>query len=224
MALRLKSSGPPRGKFAANMTKAQEPVAFAATMAFRDGARMVERIGRAEIARAGFSKRWQTGFKVFGFPRRQFSLDPAIKGIHTIGFANVFERGASIRGNPLLWIPLPSAPAKIAGKRTTVKALWDAVGGLHLIKRPGKPPLLAGRATRAPSAGRAITIGSLRTGNRRRGGQTRTGKRMRTVSVPLFVGVRAARIASRFDVSRAYDVARRQLGELYLQRFREANK
>lgn len=222
--MKLKYQGPGRGKFAANIQKMQEPIAFAGTMAFRDGAKMVERIGRGEIARAGFSRRWQTGFRVFGFPRRQFSLDPAIKGIHTIGYANVFERGAHIVGKPLLWIPLPTAPAKVAGKRTTVKALWDAVGGLHLIERPGKAPLLAGRATRAPSAGRSVSLAVLRTGNRRAGTRAASGRRQRVVSVPLFVGIRAARIASRFDVSRAYDVARRQLGQLYIQRMREVNR
>lgn len=204
-------------------------IAGATRAAFQDLAQQVQKGGRAEIARAGFSARWQRGFRTYVFPRRpDGSLNLTMRGRHRIGYANVFERGARIRGKPLLWIPLPSAPAKINGKTTTAREFVRTVGPLHSINRPGKAPLLAGYAMRA-SRGRRLSIAQLRTGQRntrRRQARAAFGGRLgaRPVSVPLFVGIPAARIRDRFDVSRVYDRARADLPKLYARRVAELNR
>lgn len=188
--------------------------------AMKELAVQVQRGARAEIARGGLSLRWQRGFRTFVFPRNpDGTLNVTIRGRHQIGYANIFERGGTIPGKPLLWLPLPTAPAKINGKRTTAKAFVESVGPLHSINRPGKPPLLAGFAMRAIT-GRAATIGQLRTGQRNarhRQARAAFGGRLgkRPVSVPLFVGIRAARIRDRLNVSAVYDRARAQLPAAY---------
>lgn len=224
MTLRLQYTGPPKGKYASDVKSWQEPMAKAATRTFREGAKLIEREGRVNIAGAGLSRRWVFGFRVFSFPRRQFSLDPVIKGTHRIGYANIFETGGTIRGRPLLWIPLPSAPAKIGGQRITPKLFIDQVGPLVSINRPGRRPLLAGQSLRAVGAGGRATVGQLKTGARRAAAGRRPGSRARRpVAVPLFVGVPSAHIGRRLNISPIYDRVRGQLGSMYRRHFEAAS-
>lgn len=203
-------------------------IAGAARAAFQDMAAQVQRQGRSEIARAGLSRRWQSGFRTTVFPRRpDFTTDLVMRGRHRIGYANVFERGARISGRPLLWIPLPGTPPKLNGRRITAREFVQSVGPLHSIPRPGRPPLLAGYAMRW-RRGQSVTIGQLRTGQRnarRRQARAAFGARpgARPVSVPLFVGLSAVNIRDRLDVSAVYDRARLDLPRLYARRISELN-
>lgn len=195
-------------------------IAGATRAAFQDLAAQVQRAGRAEIAGAGFPRAWQTGFRTYVFPRRpDFTTDLVMRGRHRIGFANIFERGGTIRPKhrKLLWVPLPSAPAKINGKALTAAEFVRSVGPLHSINRPGKPPLLAGYAMRP---GRRVTVSQLRTGQRnarRRQARAAFGGRLgaRPVSVPLFIGLASVNIRKRLNVSAVYDRGRADLPALY---------
>lgn len=207
MAVKLKYTGPPRGKYAKDVRDFEQPIARAVTKVFRTAAKEIEREGRQRIAAGGLSRRFISGFRVFAFPRRQFSMRPEIKGTHRIGFINIFETGGTIHGRPLLWIPLKSAPAKIGGKRITPRLYISQVGPLISIQRPGKPPLLAGQALRAPAAGRPASLTTLKTGARR--AASRRGRR--PIAVPLFVGARQTRIPKRLNVSPVYDKARAEM-------------
>lgn len=207
----------------------QGTIAGATRAAFQDLAKQVQTRGRAEIARSGLSRRWQTGFRTYVFPRRPGQAgELAMRGQHRIGYANVFERGARISGRPLLWIPLPTAPQKINGRPTTAGLYVRSVGPLHSINRPGKPPLLAGYAMRS-TPGRPVSVAQLRTGQRnarRRQARAAFGGRLgaRPVSVPLFVGLPAVRIRDRLNISGVYDQARRDLPNLYAKRLGELNR
>lgn len=220
-----------KAEWAAAARAIRGTIAGATRAAFQDLAVQVQRQGRAEIARSGLSRRWQTGFRAYVFPRRIVpgsTAELAMRGQHRIGYANVFERGARIGGRPLLWIPLPSAPKRINGRPTTAGAFVRAVGPLHSINRPGRPPLLAGYAMRAPSGG-PISVASLRTGqrnSRRRQARSAFGGRLgkRPVSVPLFVGLSAVKIRDRLNVMRIYEQGRRDLPNLYAKRLAELNK
>lgn len=207
----------------------QGTIAGATRAAFVDLAQQVQRQGRAEIARSGLSRRWQTGFRTYVFPRRPGGRgELAMRGQHRIGYANVFERGARISGRPLLWIPLPTAPKRINGKPTTAREYVRSIGPLHSINRPGRPPLLAGYVMRR--IGRSnISVAQLRTGQRnarRRQARAAFGGRLgaRPVSVPLFVGLPAVRIRDRLNISRVYDRARRDLPNIYNKRLAELNR
>lgn len=197
--------------------------------AFQRTAADVQKGGRAEIARSGLSRRWQNGFRTFIFPRvPNGSLDYTVRGRHRIGYANIFERGGVIRGKPLLWIPLPSAPKRIDGKKTTAAAYVRSIGPLHSINRPGRAPLLAGYAMR-PTPGRRLTPSQLRTGQRnarRRQARSAFGGQLgrAPVSVPLFIGLPVVRIRDRLDVSAVYDKARRNLPDVYYAELRKINR
>lgn len=206
-------------------------IAGATRGAFVELAAQVRSAARAEIASAGFSRRWQTGFSTFVFPRvPDFTTDLVMRGRHRIGFANIFERGGVIhpKNRKLLWVPLPSAPAKINGKPLTAAEFVRSVGPLHSINRPGKPPILAGYAVRP---GRRVTIAQLRTGQRnaRRLQERRTsggrGRRpTRPISVPLFVGLSSVNIRDRLNVSAVYDKARADLPNLYVKHLAKLNQ
>lgn len=214
--MKLRFEGPGRGAYSRALKEEEKAIARAVTTTFRQAAKEIETAARANIAGAGFSRRWQTAFRTRVTPR-QFSLQPRIRGTHSIRYVNIFERGGHIPGKPLLWLPLPTAPAKIAGKKTTAALYVKTVGPLVSINRPGKPPLLAGRTARQAMVGRRVGLVSLRTGARR----AAAGRR--TVLVPLFVGIRQVQIRKRFNVSPIYDRVRARLGELYQQNYqREA--
>lgn len=101
--------------------------------AVKDVARFAVKEGRANIAAAGFSGRWQGGL------RWKFisGTDPEVLLWHKIGLATVFERGMSISGKPLLWIPTQQQGKKKFGfgPRKYGRKLVS-------VNVPGKAPML----------------------------------------------------------------------------------
>jgi hypothetical protein len=103
----------------------QRPVAEASVAALREAADDAVDEGRSDIASAGkFGANWQRdlkrrmkGAKEDGEP----SLQAKAIIFHKSALAGVFEYGATIQGQPLLWIPTrPGAPtASKSGKKLT---------------------------------------------------------------------------------------------------------
>lgn len=197
--------------------KMKGSMAGAARRAMQQLARDIQTQARAEIARAGLSKRWQTGFTTSVAPRRpDGKLDITIRGKHRIGYANIFERGGTIRpkGRSRLWIPLPSAPKKINGTRTTAGLFAAQVAPLISFHRSGGAPLLGAYLNRAP-VGRSATVGQLKAGAAKAGRGSQRGRTVKPVLVPMFVGVTSVQVRDRLDVSAIYDQARLNLAALY---------
>jgi hypothetical protein len=102
--------------------------------AVQDVAKLAVKEGRANIASAGFPARWQAALRSRFYPNK--GGDPAALIFNTIPFAGVFERGATIAGRPLLWLPLErNLPAGIRSPR-------QYGGKLVSVNVSGKPPLL----------------------------------------------------------------------------------
>lgn len=134
----------------------REPIAKAATAAVTEAADVAKADGRNSIARAGFSTKWQNALRADVFPRKgKTSMSPAALVFHKIPYAEVFERGAKIRGNPLLWIPVGKAAR---GPRISPKGYAVRVSPLVSVNRPGKPPLLAEKS-RPGTRGEVVFIG-----------------------------------------------------------------
>lgn len=107
----------------------------AKTGAVQEAADLAVTEGRANIAGAGFSGRWQAGLQSKFFANKGTG-NPAALIFHRIGFASVFERGARIGGRPLLWLPIEqNLPAGIHSPR-------KYRGDLVSVNVAGKPPLL----------------------------------------------------------------------------------
>jgi Family of unknown function (DUF6441) len=176
----------------------QRPIAKAATAAIREVGEIAKRNGRASIAAAGFSRKWQNALRVNIYPPQGDSMRPAAFIFHKIRYAGVFEEGAIIGGKPLLWLPLPSVPLR-RGRPMTPSQYARSVGPLVSVERPGKPPLLFAK----PRAGR----------RHRRAALAVDGK-------PLYVGLSSVAIAKRFDIKGAAQKAAAQLPSLYAKHLR----
>lgn len=103
--------------------------------AVRDAADLAVKEGRANISAAGFSSRWQKAL-VSNFYPNEDTGDPAALIHHRIPFAGVFERGVTISGRPLLWLPIEqNLPRGIHSPKQYGQKLVS-------VNIAGKPPLL----------------------------------------------------------------------------------
>lgn len=185
-----------------------EPVAKAGTAAIDLVGKDIKTEGRANIAGAGFGKRWQNALRVDRYPRRGVSANAALWIYHKIPYAEAFESGAVIHGTPLLWIPLSTAPKKIGRLKMTPRNYIASVGPLISINHPGKPPLLA-----APYSGRVrsrTTLAGLRRGADKGGGL-----------VPIFVGIKTITLTKRFALRSIFRSAAGRLSGYYSDQFKQ---
>jgi len=213
------------GKYAADVQDFQRGLARAVTTSFRDGAKLLQQYTRAEILGAGLGKRFARQFRAFGFPRRQFSMSPVIRGWHARGWkrsrigrwANIHARGGTITGHPTLWIPLDTAPKTIDGQATTPALYFQKIGPLVKLKGTHGKPLLAGKSLR-PISGRRATVAQLKTGHRHAQTRLEGGKGRATHTVPMVVGVASVRIPKRLNMDAIFARVRAQLPQLFQQR------
>lgn len=137
MAIRIDFDGKQAGaKFAARVKAFSEQQIAATQAAARQAANEIERRGRANIRQAGNfgSKRWIEGFRAFVSFASRTAI--RVRVTHAVFYWRVFQHGATIRGKPLLWIPLSFARAA-QGVRAR-----DFPGRLFRVDRRGKAPLL----------------------------------------------------------------------------------
>jgi hypothetical protein len=171
----------------------------ASTAAMRDTGDEIKAAGRQNIRAGGMSARWANAFRVNLYPRRGTARNPAVFAFHRIPYAGVFERGATIQGQPLLWIPLPNVVKKVGGKRLTPARFVQAFGPLFRVTGRGGKPLLMARV--GGRQGSRITAAKLR-----KGGPN---------AVPIFVGQSTVRVRKRFGLYRIFDAAARRIAERY---------
>ncbi|TSE07583.1 hypothetical protein C1D09_018805 [Mesorhizobium intechi] len=195
------------------MTSIKDPIAAAGTGAIRELADIVKREGRADMASAGFSKRFQNTFRGEVYPSNRDSIDAAAVLYSKVRYSNIFETGGDISGSPLLWLPLPTAPKRIGRQKMTPELYIRQIGPLFTINRPGKPPLLAaniGVSARQKASG---NIGKITNAKLRRGA-TGTGAKQ---AVPLFVGIPSVSIKDKLQIREITERAAGRLGELYFK-------
>src|SRR6476646_11057850 len=141
MSLRFAVSEIAKGFLDTVTKEIQRPIAKAATAAVREAGEIAKRDGRASIAASGFSRKWQNALRVNIYPPQGDSLRLAAFIYHKIRYAGVFEEGAVISGQPLLWLPLPTVPLR-RGRPMTPSQYARSIGPLVSVQRPGGPPLL----------------------------------------------------------------------------------
>lgn len=201
------------GRFEREMIANAEPIAEAATRAMEGVVNIVKLDGRASIARAGFSKRWQNTLRVDQYPKGKLSMSPAAFIWHKIPYAGVFEDGATIQGKPMMWIPLPGTPTKAGGKKLTPEQYATSVGDLVSFRSKSGKPLLGARVRVAGNRNTSRPSMSLL----RRGYNAGGKGTLRTI--PLFVGVTQTRIEKKFSIREVCAIARGRIPALYAANF-----
>lgn len=122
--------------FEAEIKAVNQPIVDASQAALKEAGRIAVTEGRRNIAAGGrFSGRWTQGLTSRFY--KNTGLDAAVLIYHKMRIAGVFEEGATITGDPLLWLP-------IGGRRLLARR--GRLTGLASVQRPGKPPLLVGEA------------------------------------------------------------------------------
>lgn len=187
--------------FGASTTVLQE----AAQKAIAAAGEIVKQEGRAEIAAAGLGAGFVKAFRVDIYPKGRNSLNATAHIYHKIPYAGVFEEGATIRGNPRLWLALPSTPQRYGRKPMTPELFAKSIGPLSFVKRPGKRPLLVAKAKKGKNMTK-ISLARFRAGGKGEGP---------FMSVPVFVGLDTVSIRKRLNITRIVRNARERLPELY---------
>jgi hypothetical protein len=210
MAVKIKYD---RNAWRRGLTEAQQRMARAATKAYREGAKEIQRDGQAELARivGPSNAKW---FFARAKPKGGYSLRPSLRGYRRKQFLNIFERGGTIE--PLrkkyLWLPLSHVVQRVSRTRLTPRFYERRFGKLQFVKRPGKAPLLLGDVA-AGRGGRAST-GKITTARLKRGKDARSAGRA-TRKVPVFVGVDSVTIHQRLNFQQIYSQMAQYLPELY---------
>jgi hypothetical protein len=175
----------------------REQIAVAATLAIRDTGRNAQIAGRADILAAGLGNRFANALRLKFFPDRKPSINAAAWLYSKIPYAGVFETGATIRGNPRLWLPTDNVPSRRGGHRVTPRFYAQNIGRLIFVR--GDPPLLLGVVPASAVARARKKGGPLRlSGRRRRAGFA--ARAARFVRVPMFVGIRSVSIRKRLSI------------------------
>lgn len=186
-----------KGEFEQALREKYRPLAEAGQETIEEVATQVKLKGRAHIAQAGFSKRWQNALRADVYPKRKVSLNAATLIYHKIPYADVFETGATIRGKPRLWLPLSTTPKRIGRYRMTPERFSREVGPLQPVQRPGRKPLLFGRMEVTEGQAKSGDYGKVTLAKLRKGAAGSGIVR----GVPLFVGVDSVKLRDRFQLS-----------------------
>lgn len=120
----------------------QRGITSALESAVRDTAKLAVQLGRSHIAAAGFPASWGRGVK-YKFYRNRETGSPAAtvyaykaNARDRVGLIAVFERGVTIAGKPLLWLPVEKNLPR------NVKSPQEYGGKLVSVNVAGKAPML----------------------------------------------------------------------------------
>lgn len=143
MTLRIFMDGAQAGqKLEHGLLIAQQRITRTVATTASEASGEVLRRGRADIASAGrFGRRWHVGLHA---DVRQEQVGTSISVFHDVQYFSVFETGKTIRGKPLLWIPLSFA------RDAQGVLARNYPGGLFRVDRTGKASLLLSRSTKEP--------------------------------------------------------------------------
>ncbi len=182
----------------------QKRIASAATAAMRDVTTKAKLDGRATIAAAGFSTKWQNALQSRVYPDKGESINAAGIVYHKIRYSGIFEHGGKITGKPFLWLPTENVPAGARlGGRLTPEKFIARFGALTFIPaRNGHPPMLGFQK---------LT---------RRGKTAQRGEGAGQFTV-MFIGIPAVNMPKKFGVVEAVKRDAKQLGAAYIQHIKE---
>ncbi len=232
MTLQFRYEGDPK-QLETALQQDGRKIAQAATAAFRELGDIIKKNGRDNIAAAGFSKKWQNALRVTVYPQQasKVSISPAIYVTHNIQYAEIFEKGGTISGSGLLWLPLKNIAGQYSGVpgakgnfRLTPRLISRQLGRQVLFPIKGRR-LLAFKMyvpkAQADAPVTSVDLGMLREAVRRKANNRRKPKPgMVLKTVPIFHGVSAVTIRKRFNLYAGFKRDGALFPALYLKNFK----
>lgn len=201
------------GSFQAAGKAIQEKIAVAATLAVRDAGKNAQTRGRTNIVAVGLGNKVAGALRLRFYPdKKKFSINNAALVYSKIFYAGVWEEGATIRGNPRLWLPTENVPSRRGLHRVTPQFYIRNIGRLISINVPGKPPMLAGLVPRS-KGGKLQKLST----SRRRKRSTFAKNKATLVPVIMFVGIDQVRLRKRTNINSIVDTERKKLGTYYFK-------
>jgi hypothetical protein len=183
-----------------------KPIAFAATDAVYIAGENVKKFGRANIASAGFSTRWQNTLRVNYYPPKGESINAAAFVFHKIPYAGVFDEPTTIVGKPMLWLALPTV--KKLGRRMRTPKAFSSVGiRLFSVNSGSKRPLLVAKVRTNRDVSGGVSLGMILKGT--------SGIKGKVQSVPLFFGMTSVSQSKRFHIAKLAESERNKLPIYY---------
>jgi hypothetical protein len=180
-------------------TDAEKKIAHAGTAAIREVGDLAVTRGRAQLGARGFKDGyfpWQKAFKAEMFPRSgKDSLRAAVRVRHGIGIVSVFELETVTkpRTKSHMWLPLTDNLPAGWQRGGVRSGPKNFTGKLWRVNREGRAPLLVGKPAGAKK------------------------------NVPLFVGIKTAKMPRRLNLYGIIKEAAAQLSALYNKHFRDDN-
>lgn len=184
----------------------------AAVTAFRGMEALAKVRGRANIAAAGFSKRWQNTLRTSIFENH--GIDAALRLWHKIPYANVFEDGDTIKPEgKYLWLPVEGLPKKAGRGGTALNpSTFERLTGqpLRYFVGPSGTPML-GATIRVNAKGPTkVSLSRLKRGE---GSSTSKGV---LNTVPVFVGIKRVVEPKKFGLEKMMEGVGAEFPQLYV--------
>lgn len=184
------------GSFQKEIDAENRKIADAAEGAVNDAGKLAAELAKQAIAAGGFGTWWQKGVKLTK-PKKDGG-DVYVTVYDSIRIASVFEKGTSINGEPLLWIPTDDVPKGKGGKQLTPKQYVALLGQkLVSVNLPGHPPMLLG-----PGSGGIVRATAKSVRIRKKRGSAVFGNEFGSL-VPLYIGISTAKMPVRYNVTAA---------------------
>lgn len=214
----------PKGAFSGYFFARERELAAAAKNAMAAVGKDALVAGKAEIARSGLGAKWQKAWILKVYPQNKASLKTAAFLAQKIPYSEIFEKGGTIRGNPMLWLPFSSTPRFSGQYRLTPRRFVQEVGPLFTapFKTKGGLPILAAKMAVTSAGDKTVSLNKLKQGagrnpvpliktgqsskNRRRLARLARGGALAGPSFtirlqPLYFGIRSVNIRKKYGLT-----------------------
>jgi hypothetical protein len=184
------------GSFKKEIAAETKKMQTAEESAVRDAGELAKQLAKQAIAGGGFGTWWQSGVKLTKLKKDKGEVYVTI--YDRIRISTVFEKGTTINGEPVMWIPTDAVPKGKGNKQLTPKQYVARLGQkLVSVNLPGHPPMLLG-----PSTGGIVraTVKSVKI--RKKRGSAQFGNEFGDL-IPLYIGIATAKMPVKYNVTEA---------------------
>ena len=211
----------PKGAFASYFAGQSQAVNRAADQAVVEVGNKAKAAGRAAIAGAGFSQRFQNTLRLKFYPYNDIEhgvayLSQRLVSHEGIEYGSIFLAGqtGTVRGKPLLWIPVGKNIPGLSGRGGSTHPISPAeyirrVGPLIPVFRSGHAPVLIAVSKQKTSKGVKFT------GRRKSAGVKEAPFKV------MYVGLTSVTISKKYDLRGVINQMAATLPAVFLRKLKE---